>query len=171
MRAKRKEGCAARAMIALLGLLCALALGAMFYATMVYQLGGEGAPAREDGAGGGTALLSLADGALLREETGEQTYGGQTCRVVTREYVLVNGASVLAVSASPAAYVERLSQEGWQPQLVTGFMLAGLDAVYELRGERAMLLARDGDTVYLIEGSVSEQELYALGVGATLESL
>ena len=41
MRGKRKKSRLAGALTALLGFVCALILGALFYGTMVYQLAGE----------------------------------------------------------------------------------------------------------------------------------
>ena len=70
------------------------------------------------------------------------------------------------ITASPAAYIERMKQEGWQAQLVTGFAIGETDAVYARSGENAMLCARDGETVYMIIAQADEQTLYALGVDA-----
>ena len=171
MRGKRKNGIVIRLLVALSGLLCALLLAALFYGTMVYQLGGEDsekpAEAAEETAPSG--VLALGEGELLGEETREIPMGGATCTVTTRTYALAGDVGALAITASPAAYLERLAQEGWQPQLITGFVLAGLDAVYEQNGEKSLLAARAGDTVYLLETEVSEQQLYALGAGAWLE--
>ena len=63
-------------------------------------------------------------------------------------------------------YIERLSAEGWQAQLVTGFAIGETDAVYARSGENAMLCAKDGETVYMIIAQADEQTLYALGVDA-----
>ena len=71
-----------------------------------------------------------------------------------------------AITASPAAYIERMKQEGWQAQLVTGFAIGETDAVYARSGENAMLCAKDGETVYMIIAQADEQTLYALGVDA-----
>lgn len=170
MAARKKEGCLTRLFTAVIALLCAIVLGGLFYATMVYQLAGEdAAPSRAEEEAAALRVISLGEGALVRQETGTREFGGERCSVITREYALGDGTSALAVSATPAAYMERLALEGWTPQLITGFMLAGLDAVYEQNGDRAMLVAREGDAVYLIEASASEEALYALGVGAALE--
>ena len=167
--ARKKEGCLTRLFTALIALLCALVLGGLFYATMVYQLAGEdAAPSRVDNEAA-LRVISLGESTLVRQEAGVQEFGGAKCSVITREYALDDGASALAISATPAAYMERLSLEGWTPQLITGFMLAQLDAVYEQNGDRAMLVAREGDAVYLIEAEAGEEALYALGVGASLE--
>lgn len=167
MSARKKPGCLTRLLAALISLLCTLVIGGIFYATMVYQLAGEDRlPAQAEDAE--AYALALGEGTFLRETEETVTVGGETCSVLTREYALADGRVVLARRAAPAAYVERLSQEGWTPQLITGFVVAGLDAVYETSGERGMLLARDGDAVYLIEGEASEDELYALGIGAML---
>lgn len=170
MRGKRKNGIVIRLLVALSGLLSALLVAALFYGTMVYQLGGEGANAS---AAGEEAVLSgvlaLGEGELLGETTQEISVGGAVCQVTTRSYALPGNVGALAITASPDAYLERLAQEGWQPQLITGFVLAGLDAVYEQKDERSLLAARAGDTVYLLETEASEQQLYALGAGAWLE--
>lgn len=181
MSRKRKKHALAGVGVALIGLLCAAVLCVLFYGTMVYQLSGEAqggvhgarlasTPAPLDS---GTpfpgALLTLGEGALLEESAQDVYAGGQTCRVVTRRYALANGAEALAVSAAPAAYLEILSQERFEPRLITGFVLAGLDAVYETRGDEALLASRDGDFVYLLRARATEQEIYALGAGASLE--
>ena len=170
MRGKRKNGIVLRLLVALSGLLSALLLAGLFYGTMVYQLGGEdsGASAKtqEDAPSG---VLALGEGELLGEETREVSVGGTTCTVITRTYALEGDVGALAITATSAAYLERLALENWQPQLITGFVLAGLDAVYEQNGESSLLAARSGDRVYLLETEASEQTLYALGAGAWLE--
>lgn len=170
-------------MTALIGVLCALVMAALFYGTMIYQLAGEkkmeaGARAQATPAPlvQGERASALFPGALLalnEQETGttaqDVRMGGQTCRVVTRSYTLADGSTARALSATPAAYLERLSAEGVQMQLITGFVVAGMDAVYALENGTAVLAARDGDFVYLIEAETNEQALYALGAAASLE--
>lgn len=178
---KRKKRGAARLFSALLGFVCALILGALFYGTMAYQLAGEeGAKERTAAVSpaslepGKSAkelfpgqLLSL-DAQLVEERARDIAYGGETCREVVRVYE-VSGLRVTAVSAAPSAYLARLAAEGFAPQLVTGFSLAGLDAVYERQGETGLLAAQDGGFVYLLLAQADEQTLYALGAGAVLE--
>ena len=168
MRGRKRNGIVIRLLAALTGLISALLLAAVFYGTMVYQLAGEEAkaPAQEEPPAG---VLALGEGELLGEEMQQAVFGGETCEVVVRTYALAGDVGAVAITATPAAYLERLAQEEWQPQLITGFVLAGLDAVYEQLGERSMLAARAGDTVYLLETEVGEQQLYALGAGAWLE--
>ena len=89
--------------------------------------------------------------------------------MLVRRYALENGTQAEAITAQPAAYIERLSEEKWTPQLITGFVLAGMDAVYAVRGEEAMLCAREGDTVYALLSRADEQTLYALGASAAVE--
>ena len=182
MKKKKKRG-PEWVLATLLGLICALVLGALFYGTMVYQLAGEGtaraaqpqntpAPLQE-GQSAHTlfpgALLALSGGELIQERAQDVQVGGESCRVMTRVYVLSDGTQIEAVSAVPAAYMERLAAEGWRPQLITGFTLAGLDAVYERLDDTALLAARDGGCVYMLRGEIDEQALYALGAGAVLE--
>lgn len=185
-RTGRKKGGRLTALaMGLLGFVCAMVLFVIFYGTMVYQLSGEesggaqsarltsspgplvqGAPAGAQFPG---ALLALGESALLEERIEEVRAGGELCRVVTRRYGLAGGGEALAVSAVPAAYLESLSEERFEPQLITGFVLAGMDAVYEMRGDEALLVGRDGEFVYLLRASAGEQEIYALGAGARLE--
>ena len=40
--------------------------------------------------------------------------GGKLCDVLTRTYLLADGTRAQAITASPAAYIERMKQEGWQ---------------------------------------------------------
>ena len=92
--------------------------------------------------------------------------GGKTCDVLTRTYRLEGGAQVQAVTASPAAYIERMKEEGWPAQLITGFAIGPLDAIYAVSGENAMLCAQSGQTVYMILAQADENALYALGADA-----
>jgi len=153
---------------ALAGLLCALVLGAVFYGAMAYQLAGEkhDGMARADMQAG--ALLALPDAQLLSETAQQQAFGGEICSVVTRVYQMENGAQAQTVTASPAAYIERLAVQGYEAQRVTGFVLAGMDAVYSIRGEEGMLSARQGDRIYMLSAPADEQTIYALGAAACL---
>lgn len=183
---RRRKGKAAGVFLALLGFLCALVLGAVFYGTMVYQLAGEASggapqPLRANGtpaplAQGESAqrlfpgpLLALGGAQLTGEEAQDVRMGGETCRVVTRTYALEDGSAATVISATPASYLERLREESWQPQLITGFVLGEMDAVYALRGETGLLAARSGDFVYMLMSRREEQALYALGAQAALE--
>ena len=147
------------------GLMCAAVLGLLFYGAMVYQTpeAGEGAAPQAGG------VLALAQAQLLSEKTVQVRYGGQDCTALERTYALESGAQVQSITASPAAYLERLSQEGYEPQLITGFTLAGMDAVYALRGGECLLAARQGEMVYMICAQANEQAVYALGAEAYLE--
>lgn len=151
-----------------LGLLCALVLGVVFYGTMVYQLTGseEEEIARQDLQG---KSLALSGCTLLSEKTEQVEMGGEICTVLTRVYAAQDGAQVKAITASPAAYLEALSQEGFAAQLITGFTLYGLDAVYETRGDEGVLAARSGDTVFMLRAQATEQQMYAYGASAVVE--
>ena len=167
---KNRKNWLPNAMGLLIGLACALVLAAVFYGAMAYQLADgalEGAQAisvQESG-----ALLALSDAQLIAENLQQQEIGGALCTVTTRTYRTDAGVEAEAVSASPAAYIARLSDEGWTAQLITGFALAGMDAVYSLRGGEALLAAREGDWVYVLSARADEQTMYALGAGAYLE--
>ena len=180
MKKKRKNPLL-RALSMALGFVCALVLGALFYGAMVYQLGGEGGETARvlaspaplaDGQSAKAlfpgALLALK-GELLDETVTDEPCGGTVCRVVTRTYVLPDGVTATAVSAYGAAILSRLADEGFVPQLITGFSLAGLDAVCEQKDRRSILAARSGNCVYLLEAQADEPTLYALGAGAALE--
>lgn len=185
MSGRKKQTWIARTLVALAGFACALVLGGVFYATMVYQLAGEESAAQVTSAQQASieplartadvqsqfpgALLALNGGTLLSEQAEDVEMGGERCRVVTRTYALADDTRVLAVSATPAAYLERLSTENWQAQLITGFVVGEMDAVYALCGNRGMLSARDGACIYMIEAEADEQTLYALGTAAYLE--
>jgi hypothetical protein len=137
-------------------------LAAVFYGAMVYQLAGEpAAPTQQDEALDG--VLALSSGTLLDEAVTQEEVGGALCTVTTRTYALADGSQALAVTASPAAYIERLSGKDVQMQLITGFVIDDLDAVYALRGGAGILAARSGDAVYMIEGPADQQALYELG--------
>ena len=187
MSVKRRKHTLSGILAGITGLLCALALGVLFYGTMVYQLAGEqggggrtaaraqASPAPLDGE---AAAASLFPGALLAldpaaaQETGataqDVSMGGAVCRVVVRSYTLADGSQARALSATPAAYLERLTGEGVQMQLITGFVLAGMDAVYAVEGGTGILAVRDGDYIYMLEAQADEQTLYALGAAAGL---
>ncbi len=152
----------AGAISTLIGVACALVLGVLFYVAMAYQLAGgdraEGAQAQ--------GLLAIADATLASEQTVSARYGGQDCTAVVRTYSLADGTQAEAVTAQPAAYIERMSEEGYVPQLITGFSLAGMDAVYAVRGQEGMLCARQGETIYMLRAQADEQAIYALGAAA-----
>lgn len=107
MSGKKKRSRWIGALAALLGVVCALILCALFYGTMVYQLAGE---SREDAApAGGT--LALSAGTLEDESRQNIRMGGKTCDVLTRTYRLEGGAQVQAVTASPAG-LHRADERG-----------------------------------------------------------
>ena len=84
MSGKKKRSRWIGALAALLGVVCALILCALFYGTMVYQLAGESG---EDAApAGGT--LALSAGTLEDESRQNIRMGGKTCDVLTRTYRL-----------------------------------------------------------------------------------
>lgn len=189
MSGKTKKHALAGALTGLIGLMCALVLGVLFYGTMVYQLAGsqEGGGRVQASAEATPAPLvqgadaaSLFPGALLALDPGaaqevsataqDVSVGGAVCRVVTRSYVLEDGTVARALSATPAAYLERLSGSGVQMQLITGFVLAGMDALCAAQDGVTILAARDGDFVYMIEAEAQQQAIYALGAGAKLET-
>lgn len=181
MSAKKKRSRLLGGLTAVLGFACALVLGALFYGSMVYQHAGERpaegarltqtpAPLGTAGAQFPGAALELSEGTLIHEAAEDVRVGGEVCRVLTRTYRLEDGTQARAVSAAPAAYLEWLAQEGFAPQLITGFIVAGMDAVCEARGEETALAARNGDFVYLILATAQEQAMYALGAGASLNA-
>ena len=168
MSGKRKKNRFIGALVTLLGAVCALILCAVFYGTMVYQLAYRTDDAQTQSAE--TAkVLALGSGELESESRESVRMGGRLCDVLTRTYRLESGAQAQAITASPAAYIERMKAEGWQAQLVTGFAIGELDAVYAFGGGWAMLCAIDGETVYMIIAQADEQTMYALGAGAKLE--
>lgn len=168
MSGKKRKSRLTGALMALLGAACALILCAVFYGTMVYQLAD-----RTDGAQAKQAetakTLALGSGKMEGESRERVQMGGKLCDVLTRTYLLADGTRAQAITASPAAYIERMKQEGWQAQLVTGFVLGEEEAVYALRGSEGMLAARSGDAVYMLISAAQEQELYALGSQAKIE--
>lgn len=184
MSGRKRRGGFARFCAAAIGLMCALVLSVLFYGAVVYQLsdGGGGAEQEKQTATAAPleqgvsvarmfpgALLALSQGELIQESAQDIRIGAQTCRVVTRRYLLEDGREVRAISASPADYLRRLSQEGYIPQLITGFLLAEMDAAYETRDEEGILIAGGGDYIYMIEGAADEEAMYELGAGAYLE--
>ena len=165
MKAKKKRNRLVGTLVTLLGAVCALILCAVFYGTMVYQLAGE--TGEETPAATGTLALSV--GTLTDESRQSVRMGGRVCDVLIRTYQLEDGTQAQAVTAGPAAYIERMKQEGWQAQLVTGFAIGETDAVYARSGENAMLCAQSGQTVYMILAQADENALYALGADAVFE--
>ena len=163
MSGKKRKSRLTGALMALLGAACALILCAVFYGTMVYQLAD-----RTDGAQAKQAepakTLALGSGEMEGESRERVQMGGKLCDVLTRTYLLADGTRAQAIT-----YIERMKQEGWQAQLVTGFAIGETDAVYARSGENAMLCAKDGETVYMIIAQADEQTLYALGVDAEMK--
>lgn len=168
MAKRRKRWTVSGVLAALMGFLCAVVLGALFYGTMVYQLAGEDTRGLEQPAEPG-GILALNEGALIGEIQTQEKVGGVLCTVVTRSYQLGDGAQARAITAHPAAYLERLAAQGVSMQLITGFVIDDLDAVYALAGETGILAARSGDQVYMIEAAADQQTLYALGARARRE--
>ena len=187
MSGRRKKHALTGIVVGLVGLLCALLLGALFYGMMVYQLaginggtGGEAAPVESTPAplAEGVPVQALFPGELLAldasmaQQTGvsaqDVTVSGQVCRVVTVSYALAGGGTARALSATPAAYLERLSDSSVQMQLMTGFVLAGQDALYAMQGGVRLLAVRSGGCVYILEAETDEQTLYELGAGSAL---
>lgn len=166
MAAKRRRLTVSGVIAALLGFVCALVMCALFYGAMVYQLAGEPEDAQDAAV---TGLLALSSGTLLEETTAQQEVGGALCSVTTRVYALADGAQARAITATPAAYLERLTARDVEMQLITGFVIDDLDAVYARSGDMGILAARSGDTVYMIEGPQDQQALYELGALAKTE--
>ena len=165
MAAKRRRLTVSGVIAALLGFVCALVLCALFYGAMVYQLAGEPEDVQEAAV---TGLLALSSGTLLEETTAQQEVGGALCSVTTRVYALADGTNARAITATPAAYLERLTARDVEMQLITGFVIDDLDAVYARSGNMGILAARSGDTVYMIEGAQDQQALYELGALAAI---
>jgi len=169
LKSKKKKNWLSGAIVGLVGLACALVLSAVFYGAMAYQLlDGAAQPVQTVSQQEAGALLAISDAELLSEQTEQTEIEGTVCTVTTREYQTADGLRVQAISASPAAYIARLSQEKWTPQLITGFTIAGMDAVYSLRGEEGLLSCREGDWICMLIAAADEQTLYALGAGAYL---
>lgn len=186
-RRRRRNRRAEAAISLALGTLCALMLGALFYGVMAYQGGDEDVlrAARLAQEPLATAaplsqgvdmrslfpgrLMALGAGTLEDERAEDVRMGGATCRVVTRTYALGEGVQAQLVSAYPAAYAERMAAEGYEPALVTGFALAGLSAVYAHRDGQGMVMARDGECVYMLLLGDDQSLAYSLSAGAALE--
>ena len=170
MSAKKKRNWLSGAIGMLIGVVCALVLAAVFYGAMAYQLA-DGTLHSENQASAHASgtVLAIADAQLISEQTQQQEAGGTVCTVITRRYESGSGLEIEAVSADNAAYIARLSDEGWTAQLITGFTLAGLDAVYSVREQEGLLCARDGQRIYMLRAQADEQTIYALGAGASLE--
>jgi len=169
MSSKKKRNWIGSAISALFGLACVLLLGAVFYGAMAYQLLDQEKNERETAQIQEEARLALPGAQMLSEETVSCEYGGTPCTALVRDYILEEGLRVQAVTARPAAYIQRLSEEKYVPQLVTGFTLAGLDAVYASRGEERLLCARSAETVVMLLAATDEQTLYTLGASAALQ--
>ena len=174
---------------ALLLLVFALAGAAVFYGFMVYQsVPEEGTDTPVSG------TLSGLDPAHLLPRTspvpgepvpvillqnlkyiGRQTQNGrvrdQDCTQMTDVYVLDDGRQVRAITAWPPAWLETLAGSGWVPQLITGFSIGTLPAVFYLNGSQSMLIAREDPYVYAIQVTGEDadgQTVYALGVLASV---
>lgn len=160
-----------KAVFMLPGLLCALALGALFYGAMVYQLaeGGTASDAQRTAQVQTGGRLMLEGAQLMGEQTVQERHGGQRCTVLVRRYQLEGGMQAEAITAQPAAYIERLSEEKWTPQMTTGYTLAGMEAILAVRGEETMLCARQGEMIYMLCMQGGEAQLGALGASAGLE--
>jgi len=169
MNSKKKRNWLGSAISALLGTACALVLGFVFYGAMAYQLLDEDGSAHSAAQAHGSSRLALSGVRLVSEQTVVCEYGGESCTALVRSYALDGGITAEAITARPAAYIERLSEEGYAPQPITGYALAGMDAVYAIRGDEAALCARAGDTIFMLRVRADEKTVYSLGTGAHLE--
>ncbi len=183
---KRRNRLAEEIVALVLGTVFALMLGAIFYGVMAYQSADDevlreaeaaqapmptAAPLAQGVDMAGLfpgQLMALGAGTLTGERAEDVRVGGEVCRAVTRTYALGEGVEVELVSAYPAAYAERMAAEGYVPQLVTGFAMAGLSGVYAAKDGQGMLMARDGDCVYMLLMEDDQSLAYSLGAGATL---
>lgn len=168
MNLKKRRNWFGSAIAAILGTACALVLGFVFYSAMAYQLLDEDGSV-QNAAQADRRRLALSGVRLISEQTVPAQYGAQTCTALVRSYDLGGGVKAEAITASPAAYIERLSEEGYVPQLITGYTLAGLEAVYAVRGGEAVLCARSGDTIFMLRTEADERTVYSLGASAHLE--
>ncbi|MBQ9010037.1 MAG: hypothetical protein IJ088_12025 [Clostridia bacterium] len=174
---------------ALILLVVALTGAAVFYGFMVYQ------SAPEEGKETQTpAMASELDPARLLPQTspvpGEPVprvilrnlqYAGQSdvresdpeYTVMSNHYQMQDGRSVHTMTAWPPVWLETLAGTGMVPQLITGFTIGSLPAVYYSNGVQSMLIAREDPYIFAIhvEGEDGDgQTAYALGVMATIET-
>ena len=125
---------------------------------MVYQLaaggrrGGDAAPAGGD-AGAGSA------GTLEDESRQNIRMGGKTVRRADPDVSAGRTARrCRPMTASPAAYIERMKEEGWQAQLITGFAIGAAGRDLRASAEKTRCSARrSGQTVYMILAQADEQ--------------
>ncbi|MFR2149756.1 MAG: hypothetical protein ACLS7Z_03885 [Christensenellales bacterium] len=143
----------------LLGVVCALILCALFWHDG-HQLAEEARSAAPTGEPGAERRNAEAKAA--------KTAGWAAKPATCGHDVSVEGGAG-ATDFSPAAYIERMKEEGWQAQLITGFAIGPLDAIYAVSGENAMLCAQSGQNVYMILAQADENALYALGADAVFE--
>ena len=169
MNAKKRRNWLGSVIAALMGTACALVLGFVFYGAMAYQLLEKDGKAKTTIQANQAQTLLLSGAQLVSEQTVVCEYAGESCTALVRSYVLDSGEKAEAITARPAAYIERLSEEGYMPQPITGFVLAGMEAVYAIREDKAALCARSGDTIFMLRASADEQTVYSLGAGAELE--
>ena len=160
MSGKKKRSRWIGALAALLGVVCALILCALFYGTMVYQLAGERRTARRRSRPSRRRRWRWGAAERWKAKAAERVrMGGKAVRRADADVPAGRTArGRRPMTASPAAYIERMKEEGWQAQLVTGFAIgaAGRD-LRASAGENAMLCAKDGETVYMIIAQADEQ--------------
>ncbi len=109
-------------------------------------------------------LLTLAGEAPMGVAAQDLRAGTTSCRVVTLTYARADGSQVRCVSATPAAYLNTLTDAGFAPAAMDGARLRGLDALrLSGGGGSGALVAQDGDVVYLLLGPDDPQALLALG--------
>ena len=114
----------------------------------------------------------LRNTSYVGQHRGEGRILDQDCTQVVDSYVLEDGRTVRVITAWPPAWIETLAGSGWVPQLITGFNIGELPAVYYVNGTQSMLIAREDPYIYVIqvEGEdVDGQTVYALGVLASIE--
>ena len=173
---------------ALILLVVVLAAAAAFYGFMVYQSASEDGesmavksagldpaglfPRTSPVPGEPVPRVVLRNTSYVGQHRGEGKILDQDCTQIVDSYVLEDGRTVRVITAWPPAWIETLAGSGWVPQLITGFNIGELPAVYYVNGTQSMLIAREDPYIYVIqvEGEdVDGQTVYALGVLASIE--
>lgn len=89
-----------------------------------------------------------------------------------RSYLLPDGRRIRVMRVSSAAYMEMLALSDWVPEIISGYVIGDLPAVYYTSSSGTMLAAREGNLLYIIElygDDTDGQTIYTLGSAVTFK--
>ncbi|MBR1709116.1 MAG: hypothetical protein IJ719_09845 [Clostridia bacterium] len=97
---------------------------------------------------------------------------GQRYERLICSYLLPDGRRIRVMRVSSAVYMETLALSDWVPEIISGYVIGDLPAVYYTSASGTMLVAREGNLLYIIElygDDTDGQTIYTLGSAVTFK--